>query len=83
MIISNLDGSILTNDKMFKAEFNLADGLVIATLIPQKSDYKKIWSKLLLYYDQANKNATRFEMYETSGDMTYITFSNIINGVSE
>ena len=83
MIISNLEGSFLTNDKMFKAEFALTDGFIIATLFPQKRDYKKMWSRLVLYYDQISKNATRFEMFEASGDMTYITFSNIKNGFSE
>ena len=83
MIISNLDGSILTNEKMFKTEFALAGGLIIATLFPQKRDYKKVWLRLVLFYDQMNKNATRFEMHETAGDITYITFSNIKYGFSE
>lgn len=83
MIIGNLEGSIFTDEKMFKAELTLADGLITATLIPQKRDYKKIWSKLVLYYDRIAKTATRFEIHEISGDKTIITFSNIRNVFSE
>lgn len=83
MIVGNIEGSILTNDKLFQANYDILDGSFVVTLIPQKRDIKKMWLKLVLYYDLNNFNARRFEMYESTGDLTVITFTNIKYGFSE
>ena len=83
MIIGNIEGSILSDEKMFKAQYEVADGRIVVTLFPQKKDIQKMWSKLVLYYEQKSFNATKFEMYETSGDLTVVSFSNIKYDVSE
>ena len=83
LIMSNIDGSILSNDKLFKTGFEVVGGEIRATLLPQKSEVKRLWSRLVLYYDRKSMNATRFEMHEASGDLTVITFSNVKYGFSE
>ena len=83
MIIGNIDGSILTNDKLFKSEFALVDDQIRVDLIPQKKDIQKMWSRLVLFYEQNSMKATRFEMHETSGDLTVVSFTNIKYGFSE
>jgi outer membrane lipoprotein-sorting protein len=83
MIIGNIEGSVLANEKMFMAGYDMADGLIAVTLIPQRKDLQKMWSKLVLYYEESSLKATRFEMYESSGDLTVISFKNIKYGFSE
>lgn len=83
MIISNIEGSVLADGSMFKAEYEMVDGNLVATLYPQKKDLRKMWSKFVLYYDRETKGARRFEMHEASGDLTVITFSGIKYEFSE
>ena len=77
IIIANIEGSALSNSASFKVEYNLTDIGIMTTLFPLKSNLQRLWSKFILYYDPANMNVKRFEMYESSGDLTIITFSNI------
>ena len=83
MIVGNIDGSVLSDTKTFKADVSLTDDSIVATLVPQKKELKRMWSKLVLYYDRTTLEATRFEMHEASGDRTVITFTNIKYAFSE
>ena len=83
LIIGNIEGSILSDEKMFKTQYEVADGSIVVTLFPQKKDIQKMWSKLVLYYEQKSFKATQFEMHETSGDLTVVTFSNIQYDIPE
>lgn len=83
MIIGNIDGSVLSDSKTFKADVTLSDGCLVATLVPQKKELKRMWTKLVLYYDRSTMAAKRFEMHEASGDRTVITFTDIKYAFSE
>ncbi len=83
MIVGNIEGSALTDEKYFQSQFEEAGDTLIVTLIPKKREMQKMWSRLLLYYDKTSLNATRFELYEASGDLTTITFSKIHYDFSE
>lgn len=80
MIIGNMDGSVLTNEKLFKTEYAREGDRLAVTLYPQKKHLQKMWSKLVLYYDCQTMAATRFEMFETAGDLMVITFTNVRYG---
>lgn len=80
MIIGNMDGSILTNEKFFKTEYAQDGDLLVVTLYPQKPHLQKMWSKLALYYDHQTMAATRFEMVEATGDLMVIAFTNVQYG---
>ena len=80
MIIGNMDGSILTNEKFFKTEYAQDGDLLVVTLYPQKPHLRKMWSKLALYYDRQTMAATRFEMVEATGDLMVIAFTNVQYG---
>ena len=71
------------DSKTFKADVTLADGCLVATLVPQKKELKRMWTKLVLYYDRSTMAAKRFEMHEASGDRTAITFTDIKYAFSE
>ena len=83
MIVGNIEGSALSDEKYFQSQFEEAGDTLIVTLIPKKREMQKMWSRLLLYYDKTSLNATRFELYEASGDLTTITFSKIHYDFSE
>ena len=80
MIIGNMDGSVLTNEKFFKTEYAQAGDHLVVTLYPQKPHLQKMWSKLVLYYERQTMAATRFEMLEAAGDLMVITFTNVQYG---
>ncbi|MBO4761747.1 MAG: outer membrane lipoprotein carrier protein LolA [Bacteroidales bacterium] len=83
LIISNIEGSILSDEMMFRSEFSMFDGNIMAVLYPQKKEIRKLWSKLVLHYDRETMGVRKFEMHESSGDLTVITFSNIRYDFSE
>lgn len=83
MIVGNIEGSALTDEKYFQAQYEETADTIVVTLIPKKREMQKMWSRLLLYYDKTSLNATRFELYEASGDLTTITFSKIHYDFSE
>ena len=83
LITGSIEGSALTDEKLFRIQFDEADGSIVATLFPKKREMQKMWSRLVLYYDKASLNATRFELHETSGDLTTIIFSKIHYDFSE
>ena len=80
MIIGNMDGSVLTNEKFFKTEYAQEGDHLVVTLYPQKPHLRKMWSKLVLYYERQTMAATRFEMVEAAGDLMVITFTNVQYG---
>lgn len=76
LIVSNVNGSILTDNKMFSSSLSVADGQIVITLSPRNKEMKKMWKALVLYYDMDCRHARRFDMLEQSGDLTSITFNN-------
>ena len=76
LIVSNVNGSILTDNKMFSSSLSVADGQIVITLSPRNKEMKKMWKALVLYYDMDCRHARRFDMLEQYGDLTSITFNN-------
>ena len=83
LITASIEGTALSDEKMFKTQYQEDGGTIAVTLLPKKREMQKIWSSLVLYYDKASLEATRFELHETTGDLTTITFSNAHYDFSE
>ncbi len=83
LIVGSIEGSALTDEKRFRTQVEEADRNIVVTLLPVKREMQKIWSRMVLYYDKTSAKATRFELYEASGDRTIITFSNVHYDFSE
>ena len=83
VIIGHIDGSILSDEKLFKATYEQTGSGLVVTLLPQKKDIRKMWSKFVLFYEPDSMHVDKFEMHEPSGDLTTITFSNTQYGFSE
>ena len=83
LIIKNLAGSILSDEQAFRVEFSVSSGDVTAVLYPQKKEMRQLWEKFILHYDPDTLCATRFDMYESAGDLTVIAFSHVRYDFSE
>lgn len=76
MIVSNIEGRVLLDGSMFDTEVSRRGDEISVVLRPKNKDMKKMWSSLVLTYDSRTLTAKSFEMFEVSGDVTAITFSN-------
>ncbi len=76
MIVGNIEGRVLLDESMFENEVSAEGGAITVVLRPKIKDMKKMWTALVLTYDSVTMTARSFEMFEQSGDVTTITFSN-------
>lgn len=83
LIVGSIDGSVITDSRLFRTEFSEADGITAASLIPVRADMKSMWSKLVVTYDSKSCKAVSFALYEVSGDYTLIEFHNSKYEISE
>lgn len=83
LIIRSVEGSVLSDEKLFRSEFAREGGEIVVLLYPQKKEMQKMWSSLVLRYDGVSLGARSIEMREASGDTTRITFSKVRYGFSE
>jgi hypothetical protein len=83
LITGSIEGSALTDEKLFKTQYEESGDTIAVTLIPKRREMQKIWSSLVLFYEKDTLHATRFELHEASGDLTTITFSNVHYDFSE
>lgn len=74
LIEKSIDGSVVSDDKLFTTEFGQSGNSVVLTMFPVKPAMKKQFDKLLIRYDPESFQAKCFEMHETSGDNTVIEF---------
>ena len=83
LIIRSVEGSVLSDDKLFRSEFAREGGEIVVLLYPLRKEMQKMWSSLVLRYDGGNMGARSIEMRESSGDTTLITFNKVRYGFSE
>jgi len=75
LIVSGVEGGFLT-DGMFRTEVSVSGDDIRMTMYPQNREMKRMWSELVMYYDLKSLEARSFEIHETSGDRTVVTFRN-------
>lgn len=83
LVLSTMDGSALKDETLFRTEISDDGKTRMAVLYPLKRDIKKMWSKLVLCFENGSPCASRFEMHETSGDVTIIEFKNCKYAVAQ
>lgn len=77
LILSMINGSILTDGKSFDSEYRQEKGDVIVRLLPKVARIKKSFLSITIRVDGSLFVAKSVEMLEKSGDKTVIVFSNI------
>ena len=83
LIIRSVEGSVLSDEKLFRSEFAREGGEIVVLLYPLRKEMQKMWSSLVLRHDGGNMGARSIEMRESSGDTTLITFNKVRYGFSE
>ncbi len=76
MMMNSVVGKCLSDKKSFKTYIKEEQSEYVATLIPLKSDMKKMWSKLILHFDRKLSSVIKVEMHEKNGDKTIIELKN-------
>lgn len=76
MMMNSVVGKCLSDKKSFKTAIKEEQSEYVATLIPLKSDMKKMWSKLILHFDRKLSSVIKVEMQEKNGDKTIIELKN-------
>ena len=81
MIMNSVAGKCLTDSKTFSVTTKEMPTEYVATLVPQKKDMKRLYSKLILHYNIKQETVTGVELHEKNGDKTLIELHDIrING---
>ena len=81
MIMNCVAGKNLTDNKTFQVSAKEMPTEYVATLVPQKKDMKRLYSKLILHYNIKQETVTGVELHEKNGDKTLIELHDIrING---
>ena len=75
MIISMLNGSILTNES-FHVDLFQNSLFYKAVLIPSNKDFKRFISEIHIYFNKSDFMVSKIRMVEASGDYTIISFQN-------
>ena len=83
LIAGSIDGSAITDGKLFQTELSESAGIISAIMRPLRADMKSMWEKLVIRYDSKTYKAVSFELYEPSGDYTGIEFLNSRYDISE
>ena len=81
MIMNSVAGKCLTDSKSFQVSAKELPTKYVATLVPQKKDMKRLYTKLVLHFDIKQETVTEIELHEKNGDKTLIELHDIrING---
>ena len=81
MIMNCVAGKNLTDNKTFQVSAKEMPTEYVATLVPQRKDMKRRYTKLVLHYDLKQETVTEIELHEKNGDRTLIELHDIsING---
>ena len=77
MIMNCVAGKNLTDNKTFQVSAKEMPTEYVATLVPQRKDMKRLYTKLVLHYDLKQETVTEIELYEKNGDRTLIELHDI------
>ena len=81
MIMNCVAGKNLTDNKTFQVSAKEMPTEYVATLVPQRKDMKRLYTKLVLHYNLKQETVTEIELHEKNGDRTLSELHDIsING---
>ena len=77
LIMNSVTGRSLTDSNMFHVTAEEKPTEYVATLIPQRKEMKRIFTKLVLHFDLKQSTVTEVELHEKNGDQTVIELHDI------
>lgn len=78
MMMDTMVGKCITDSRTFKVSVKTEKARYVATLLPQKKDMKRMYSRIILVFDRQASTVTRVMMYERNGDCTDIVLKNVV-----
>ena len=77
LIMNSVTGKSLTDSSMFQVTAEEKPTEYVATLVPQRNEMKRIFTKLVLHFDLKQSTVTEVELHEKNGDQTIIELHDI------
>lgn len=77
LIMNSVAGKSLTDRKTFQVTAKETATEYVATLVPQRKDMKRLYTKLVLHFDTRQSTVTKVELHEKNGDQTIIDLHDI------
>lgn len=77
IMMSTVTGTALSNTNDFTTQVTDDDNYYIVTLVPKKKELKKMFSKIILYFNKMNYMIAEVNIYEKNNDRTNIKMTNI------
>jgi outer membrane lipoprotein carrier protein len=77
IVMGSVTGAALSDNGDFTVEMYTQGDIWVAKLTPKQPKLKKMFTSILLYFNEKHNAVTRVEMKEANGDGTVITFANV------
>ena len=77
IMMSTVTGTALSNTNDFTTQVTDDNKYYIVTLVPKKKEMKKMFSKIILYFNKTNYMIAEVNIYEKNNDRTNINMTNI------
>lgn len=77
LMMNTVTGKSLSSGKDFKVSITQTQGEWVATLLPQRSNMKQMFQKILLHFNKAQSIVSSVELIEKKGDRTVIQLRNV------
>ena len=77
LIMNCVTGKCLTDSSAFHVTAEEMPTKYVATLIPQRKEMKRMFTKLVLHFDTSQSTVTEVELHEKNGDRTIIELHDI------
>lgn len=77
LMMNTVTGKSLASGKDFKVSISQTQSEWVATLIPQRSNMKQMFQKILLHFNRAQAIVSTVELIEKKGDRTVIQLRNV------
>ncbi len=82
IMMNSVVGRGISDSKDFKTTITSTSGGWAATLVPQRGDMKKMFSKIRLLFNPRSAMIQTVELYEQNGDHTVIQLRNVKTNVN-
>lgn len=74
LLVGAVSGELIAGNKVFTVNVVREGGVILARMIPNKGDIKRMWTGMTMRFDPKTFRALGIDIEETGGDMTYIEF---------
>lgn len=77
IMMNSVVGKCVNDSKDFKTSISTTSAEWVATLVPQKSEMRRLFQKIVIHFNRQRKMVAQVDMHEKKGDMTIITLKNV------